>query len=79
MLLYSLFGRLMRHRFKFDCGCLYPKLCVMLTGMKDESGEQFVAYFLPTEETMTKRDKDRETGKNHNCVVHKFINNIYLN
>ena len=51
----------------------------MLTGMKDESGEQFVAYFLPTEETMTKRDKDRETGKTDNCVVHKFINNIYLN
>ena len=51
----------------------------MLTGMKDESGEQFVAYFLPTEETMTKRDKDRETGKIDNCVVHKFINNIYLN
>lgn len=31
--------------------------------MKDESGEQFVAYFLPTEETMTKRDTDRETGQ----------------
>jgi RNA polymerase II-associated factor 1 len=28
----------------------------------DESGEQFVAYFLPTEETMEKRKKDQETG-----------------
>lgn len=30
--------------------------------MKDESGEQFVAYFLPTDETMQKRDKDKEDG-----------------
>jgi RNA polymerase II-associated factor 1 len=28
----------------------------------DESGEQFVAYFLPTEETMTKRNHDFEQG-----------------
>jgi RNA polymerase II-associated factor 1 len=28
----------------------------------DESGEQFVAYFLPTEETLGKRKKDAETG-----------------
>ncbi len=27
-------------------------------GMMDESGEQFVAYFLPTEETMRKRKAD---------------------
>jgi len=26
----------------------------------DESGEQFVAYFLPTEETLTKRRQDVE-------------------
>ena len=31
--------------------------------MKDESGEQFVAYFLPTDETMQKRDKDKTDGK----------------
>merc|ERR1712079_469357 len=28
----------------------------------DESGEQFVAYFLPTEETMTKRAEDMTEG-----------------
>lgn len=28
----------------------------------DESGEQFVAYFLPTEETLTKRKKDQDEG-----------------
>lgn len=26
----------------------------------DESGEQFVAYFLPTEQTLEKRKKDKE-------------------
>ena len=28
----------------------------------DESGEQFVAYFLPTEDTLVKRKKDQEEG-----------------
>ena len=31
--------------------------------MKDESGEQFVAYFLPTDESMAKRDEDKQNGK----------------
>lgn len=31
----------------------------------DESGEQFVAYFLPTEETMEKRAKDFTEGKEY--------------
>ena len=30
----------------------------MIRGVMDESGEQFVAYFLPTEETMEKRSRD---------------------
>ncbi|KAJ3665030.1 hypothetical protein Zmor_000547 [Zophobas morio] len=30
----------------------------MIRGVMDESGEQFVAYFLPTEETLTKRRED---------------------
>jgi len=29
--------------------------------MVDESGDQFVAYFLPTEETLEKRRRDIET------------------
>jgi len=28
--------------------------------MVDESGDQFVAYFLPTEETLEKRGRDTE-------------------
>ena len=32
----------------------------MIRGVMDESGEQFVAYFLPTEETMKKRKRDEE-------------------
>ena len=30
----------------------------MIRGVMDEFGEQFVAYFLPTEETMEKRQRD---------------------
>lgn len=32
----------------------------MIRGAVDESGEQFVAYFLPTEETLKKRKRDEE-------------------
>lgn len=32
----------------------------MIRGVMDESGEQFVAYFLPTQETLTKRKRDAE-------------------
>ena len=28
----------------------------------DEAGEQFVAYFLPTEETLGKRKRDADEG-----------------
>jgi len=34
----------------------------LIRGMMDESGEQFVAYFLPTEDTLTKRRRDSEEG-----------------
>ncbi|MFH4979209.1 hypothetical protein AB6A40_005918 [Gnathostoma spinigerum] len=32
----------------------------LIRGMMDEQGEQFVTYFLPTEETMEKRMRDKE-------------------
>lgn len=32
----------------------------LIRGMQDDSGEQFVAYFLPTEETLQKREHDEE-------------------
>lgn len=34
----------------------------MIRGVVDESGEQFVAYFLPTEDTMRKRKRDADEG-----------------
>ncbi|XP_064487881.1 RNA polymerase II-associated factor 1 homolog [Ornithodoros turicata] len=34
----------------------------MIRGVMDESGEQFVAYFLPTEDTIRKRKRDAEEG-----------------
>jgi len=34
----------------------------MIRGVMDESGEQFVAYFLPTDETLAKRRADQEEG-----------------
>lgn len=34
----------------------------MIRGVMDESGEQFVAYFLPTRETLEKRRRDKEEG-----------------
>lgn len=34
----------------------------MIRGMVDESGDQFVAYFLPTEDTIKKRKRDTEAG-----------------
>lgn len=37
----------------------------MIRGVMDESGEQFVAYFLPTDETREKRKKDIEDGKEY--------------
>jgi len=37
----------------------------MIRGVMDEAGEQFVAYFLPTEETMAKRRSDQDEGKDY--------------
>lgn len=34
----------------------------MIRGVMDESGEQFVAYFLPTKDTLEKRKRDKENG-----------------
>lgn len=31
----------------------------------DESGEQFVAYFLPTEDTLDKRRRDKEQNEDY--------------
>ena len=42
--------------------------CFMLfsnRGVVDESGDQFVAYFLPTEETVKKRKRDVENNEDY--------------
>lgn len=37
----------------------------MIRGVMDESGEQFVAYFLPTEDTIKKRKRDHEQSMDY--------------
>merc|ERR1711937_603203 len=37
----------------------------MIRGMVDEDNDQFVAYFLPTENTLEKREKDKRMGINY--------------
>ena len=34
-------------------------------GMVDEAGDQFVAYFLPTDETLVKRATDGDAGMDY--------------
>ena len=34
----------------------------MIRGMQDEDNDQFVAYFLPTDDTLEKRDSDKRLG-----------------
>lgn len=43
-------------------GCENIMKEAMIRGVEDASGEQFVAYFLPTEETLEKRKRDAENG-----------------
>ena len=38
---------------------------MLFRGMMDENNEQFVAYFLPTPETMSKRKEDEKEGLNY--------------
>ncbi|XP_014677153.1 PREDICTED: RNA polymerase II-associated factor 1 homolog [Priapulus caudatus] len=38
----------------------------LIRGMMDEEGNQFVAYFLPTEETLKKRKRDQEESIEYN-------------
>lgn len=63
---------------------------IFYRGAVDESGEQFVAYFLPTEETLGKRKRDEEEQEDyvaddelvtsfnflilHNCVLTTYSN-----
>jgi RNA polymerase II-associated factor 1 len=41
----------------------------MIRGVMDESGEQFVAYFLPTDETLLKRQEDFQQVSPHTYSV----------
>ena len=36
-------------------------------GLVDKSGEQFVAYFLPTDETIKKKRRDEENGVDYDA------------
>jgi RNA polymerase II-associated factor 1 len=52
----------------------------MIRGMVDENGEQFVAYFMPTQETIQKRDEDKKLeipyrdGEEYEYVMAKDYN-----
>lgn len=46
---------------------LISMFCLIYRGAVDENNEQFVAYFLPTEETLTKRKRDSEEGVDYNA------------
>lgn len=46
---------------------LISMFCFIYRGAVDENNEQFVAYFLPTEETLTKRKRDSEEGVDYNA------------
>lgn len=50
--------------FYVGCGLGFCRvvLFALFRGMVDESGNQFVAYFLPTAETRGKRKRDGEIG-----------------
>jgi len=37
----------------------------MIRGMQDEDNDQFVAYFLPTDATLNKRENDKRVGLNY--------------
>ena len=39
---------------------LYIALYPQHRGMVDENGDQFVAYFMPTQETLQKREDDKK-------------------
>ncbi len=36
-------------------------------GLVDKSGEQFVAYFLPTDDTLKKKRRDEENGADYDA------------
>ena len=53
-------------------------------GAVDESGEQFVAYFLPTEETLGKRKRDEEDNADYvpedeYVLIHSCLENLKAN
>ena len=40
-------------------------VCLVYRGMVDASGDQFVAYFLPSKETLGKRKRDQESADDY--------------
>lgn len=49
--------------YRSTAGCISTiNTSVLYRGMMDEEGNQFVAYFLPNEDTLRKRKRDFEEG-----------------
>lgn len=49
----------------FSCSFIKSFLSLFHRGMMDEEGNQFVAYFLPHEETLRKRKRDVEESMDY--------------
>ena len=48
------------HKISVEMGSSFWMEFVFYRGMEDESGDQFVAYFLPSEETLRKRKLEED-------------------
>ena len=59
LFLYIMSMDLCQARFNIRCLLLFHR------GMVDASGDQFVAYFLPTTDTIRKRKRDQEGEKEY--------------
>lgn len=52
--------------YRSTAGCINAiNTSVLYRGMMDEEGNQFVAYFLPNEDTLRKRKRDFEEGMDY--------------
>ena len=62
---YPLFGCVYQ-QYKFFCiNTKHGIISHGYRGMMDEEGNQFVAYFLPNEDTLRKRKRDFEEGMDY--------------
>ena len=72
--------------FSFTDSVMIERLNFLFTfqsyrGMEDESGDQFVAYFLPNKETLSKRKEEsvgNEPNQDEELVIHKSQHSLIV-